>query len=145
MEVADQIVVINDGRIEQIGTPDELYDQPANDFVMRFVGPVTQLGDVLVRPHDLELYLTDPGDGRAATVARITRVGFEVRVELTVDGSAATTLATLTRTEALALRIDEDSTLWVRPTAGAPTVPVERLPHSGTPFHNGQNPATICV
>ena len=44
LEVADEIVVINDGRIEQIGSPDELYDEPANDFVMRFLGPVTQLG-----------------------------------------------------------------------------------------------------
>ena len=46
MEVADEIVVINDGRVEQVGTPDELYDQPANDFVMDFLGPVTQLGDI---------------------------------------------------------------------------------------------------
>ena len=61
LEVADEIVVINEGRIEQIGSPDELYDQPANDFVMRFLGPVTQLGDRLVRPHDLEL-LTGAGE-----------------------------------------------------------------------------------
>ena len=55
LEVADEIVVINDGRIEQVGTPDDLYDRPANDFVMRFLGPVTQLGPDLVRPHDLVL------------------------------------------------------------------------------------------
>src|SRR3712207_6497758 len=55
LEVADQIVVINDGRVEQIGTPDELYDQPANDFVMSFLGPVTTLGGLLVRPHDIDL------------------------------------------------------------------------------------------
>ena len=65
LEVADEIVVINDGRVEQIGSPDELYDQPANDFVMRFLGPVTQLGDRLVRPHDLQLH-TGPA-GRRAT------------------------------------------------------------------------------
>ena len=41
LEVADEIVVINDGRIEQIGTPDQLYDEPASDFVMSFLGPVT--------------------------------------------------------------------------------------------------------
>ena len=46
LEVADEIVVINDGRVEQIGSPDQLYDEPANDFVMRFLGPVTQLGAV---------------------------------------------------------------------------------------------------
>ena len=50
LEVADEIVVINEGRVEQIGTPDELYDEPANDFVMRFLGPVTQLGPDLIRP-----------------------------------------------------------------------------------------------
>src|SRR5512147_29157 len=52
MEVAEQIVVINDGRIEQAGTPDELYDEPANAFVMGFVGPVTRFGDAWVRPDD---------------------------------------------------------------------------------------------
>ena len=43
MEVADEIVVINEGRVEQIGTPDQLYDEPANDFVMGFLGEVTKL------------------------------------------------------------------------------------------------------
>ena len=43
LEVSDEIVVINDGRIEQVGTPDELYDKPVNDFVMSFLGPVTTL------------------------------------------------------------------------------------------------------
>ena len=84
LEVADEIVVINEGRVEQIGTPDELYDEPANDFVMRFLGPVTQLGDRLVRPHDLQLR-TRPAaeDGVPGQVTRIARVGFEVRVEVT--------------------------------------------------------------
>ena len=43
IEVADEIVVINEGRVEQVGTPDELYDEPANDFVMGFLGEVTNL------------------------------------------------------------------------------------------------------
>ncbi|MHB1140124.1 MAG: sulfate/molybdate ABC transporter ATP-binding protein, partial [Microthrixaceae bacterium] len=55
LEVADEIVVVNEGRVEQVGTPDQLYDEPANDFVMRFLGPITQLGERLVRPHDVEL------------------------------------------------------------------------------------------
>ena len=55
MEVADSIVVMADGKVEQVGTPDELYEKPANDFVMSFLGPVTTLGGALVRPHDLEL------------------------------------------------------------------------------------------
>ena len=61
LEVADEIVVINDGRIEQIGSPDELYDEPANDFVMRFLGPVTQLGADLVRPTTSSSRPRDPG------------------------------------------------------------------------------------
>ena len=55
LEVADEIVVINDGRIEQIGTPDQLYDEPANDFVMGFLGPVTTLDGALIRPHDIDV------------------------------------------------------------------------------------------
>ena len=55
MEVADEIVVIANGKVEQIGTPDQLYDEPANDFVMSFLGPVTKLGGLAVRPHDLEI------------------------------------------------------------------------------------------
>jgi sulfate/thiosulfate transport system ATP-binding protein len=90
LEVADEIVVINDGRIEQIGTPDELYDQPANDFVMNFLGPVTTFGGELVRPHDLHLSL-DPGQTAVAgTIERLTRVGHEVRAEVRVgDGTRA--------------------------------------------------------
>ena len=84
LEVADEIVVINDGRVEQIGSPDELYDEPANDFVMRFLGPVTQLGDQLVRPHDLQIHAGPAADGDVSgRVTRITRIGFEVRVEVT--------------------------------------------------------------
>ena len=55
LEVADEIVVINEGRVEQVGTPDQLYDEPANDFVMSFLGEVTHLGGVSLRPHDVEL------------------------------------------------------------------------------------------
>ena len=64
LEVADEIVVINDGRIEQIGTPDELYDEPANDFVMRFLGPVTQLGGVLAAARTTSRSTADPARRR---------------------------------------------------------------------------------
>ena len=53
--MADRIVVINQGRIEQIGPPHELYDHPSSEFVMSFLGPVTTLDGHLVRPHDLEI------------------------------------------------------------------------------------------
>jgi sulfate transport system ATP-binding protein len=82
MEVADEIVVINKGAVEQVGTPDQLYDEPANDFVMGFIGPTTRLGGRLVRPHDLELSnLPEPGSV-PATVVRIVRIGYEVRVDV---------------------------------------------------------------
>src|SRR5215207_9775455 len=101
LEVSDEIVVINDGRIEQVGSPDELYDEPANDFVMRFLGPVTQLGDQYVRPHDVEIHASEPGTvprgGFSGEVTRLLRVGFEVRVEVTTQDQVV--LVTRNRTE----------------------------------------------
>jgi len=121
LEVADEIVVINDGRIEQIGTPDQLYDEPANDFVMRFLGPVTQLGDQLVRPHDIEISVADPGGGApSGEVTRLVRVGFEMRVEVTTDDQVV--LVTRSRTEFQALGVAVGSRVWLRPVTGAPTV-----------------------
>src|SRR6187431_1114823 len=55
LEVADEIVVINEGRVEQVGTPDQLYDEPANDFVMGFLGEITTLHGHLIRPHDIHI------------------------------------------------------------------------------------------
>jgi sulfate transport system ATP-binding protein len=89
LEVADDIVVINAGRVEQTGSPDELYDAPANEFVMGFLGPVTRLNGALVRPHDLELRPFGTADGASGRIVRVTRVGFDVRVHVTVDGAAA--------------------------------------------------------
>jgi sulfate transport system ATP-binding protein len=119
LEVADTIVVINEGRVEQIGTPDELYDHPANDFVMRFLGPVTELGGQLVRPHDIELFAHDlGGDAASGRVERITRVGFEVRLEV-VTG-AGTVLVTQTRPQFYALGAEQGSTVWLRPVTPVP-------------------------
>jgi sulfate transport system ATP-binding protein len=82
MDVADSIAVLNEGRVEQVGTPLELYEHPANDFVMGFLGPVARLRGRLVRPHDLRVS-REPGDGAVpATVGRVAHLGFEVRVEL---------------------------------------------------------------
>jgi sulfate transport system ATP-binding protein len=122
LEVADEIVVINEGRVEQIGSPDQLYDEPANDFVMRFLGPVTQLGDQLVRPHDVALAPgADDPDAVAGRVARVVRVGFEVRVEVSTGEQVV--LATMTRTEFLRLGLDVGATVSVRAVPGAPVVP----------------------
>jgi sulfate/thiosulfate transport system ATP-binding protein len=81
IEVADSIVVLAGGVVEQTGSPQEIYDHPASPFVMRFLGPVTQLRGRLVRPHDIDISL-EPAPGRTpAVVTRVVRLGFEVRVE----------------------------------------------------------------
>jgi sulfate transport system ATP-binding protein len=85
MEVADTIVVMNEGRIEQIGTPSEIYDHPATPFVMRFVGEVNVLDSGFVRPHDLEL-LHEPHDSTIPVlVKRLIHLGKEVHAELLLD------------------------------------------------------------
>ncbi len=82
LEVSDEIVVINEGRVEQIGPPDELYDHPANDFVMGFLGDVTTVNGQRVRPHDVDISTTPILAGAAqGTISRVLRVGFQVRVE----------------------------------------------------------------
>jgi sulfate transport system ATP-binding protein len=87
MEVSDRIAVMNHGRIEQIGKPRDLYEHPANAFVMGFIGPVNRFGDAFVRPHDIEIALAPNGTTREATVQRVVHLGFEVRVELALrDG-----------------------------------------------------------
>src|SRR5260221_4672880 len=81
MDVAGQLVVMNEGRVEQSGTADDLYDHPANEFVMSFVGEVNRLGEHFVRPHDMEVVL-DPGERtEEAMVRRIVALGFEIPVE----------------------------------------------------------------
>jgi sulfate transport system ATP-binding protein len=130
LEVADEIVVINDGRIEQIGTPDQLYDEPANDFVMGFLGPVTTLAGRLIRPHDIEI--RDSGDrvgSVAGVVTRVVRVGFEVR--LTVDTDDGDVLVVLTRAEARAVGVAEGSRVWLLPERGAQTVPAMDVAAAG--------------
>jgi sulfate transport system ATP-binding protein len=113
MEVAEQIVVMNEGRIEQAGSPRELYESPRNEFVMTFIGPVNRLGDAFVRPHDIQL-LSEAGPGTTeALVQRIVHLGFEVRVELTLpDGREI--WAQLTREEAQELELAEGQILSVR-------------------------------
>ena len=121
LEVADQIVVINNGRIEQVGTPDELYDAPASEFVMSFLGPVTLLDGSLVRPHDIEVVTVPFPDAHAGRIVRTSRVGFEVRLEisLTSDQQAPPVLVTLTRAEATAKQLDEGQPVWIKVVAGA--------------------------
>jgi len=115
MEVAGQIVVINHGRVEQVGSPRELYDSPANEFVMSFVGPVNQIGDTYVRPRDLSLGLEPSGDSNEAMVERVVHLGFEVRVELVRDDGQHL-LVQLTQEEAQLLELERGLIVYVRPS-----------------------------
>ena len=113
LELADSIVVMNKGRVEQIAPPRELYDHPANEFVMSFVGPVNKLGDSWVRPHDIELRHEPNGSTQEAQVERIVRLGFETRVELVRDDGERL-YAQLTRDEADELELAQGDIVYVR-------------------------------
>ncbi|MEO9323029.1 sulfate ABC transporter ATP-binding protein [Nocardioides sp. C4-1] len=121
MEVSDEIVVINEGRVEQIGSPDELYDTPANPFVMGFLGEVTELDGSALRPHDVEISVEPGLGGIPGRVTRLLRVGFEVRVTVEADGGGEV-LVVLTRTHARALDLAEGRRVWLAPATGATTV-----------------------
>jgi sulfate transport system ATP-binding protein len=115
MEVAETVAVMNHGRIEQVAGPVELYERPANEFVMGFVGAVNRLGDAFVRPHDLELTLEPNGMTNEAMVVRLVQLGFEVRVELVRDDGEQLS-AQVTRDEAVALELTPGQIVYVRPT-----------------------------
>jgi sulfate/thiosulfate transport system ATP-binding protein len=119
MELADQIVVISHGRVEQAGTPAQLYDAPANDFVMNFIGPVTELDGRLIRPHDLQILVDPAPSSEQAVVDRIVRLGFEVRVELSL-GDGEQVSVQLARTEAEELELREGDIVHVRATDSEP-------------------------
>jgi sulfate/thiosulfate transport system ATP-binding protein len=114
MEVADEVVVMNRGRIEQVAGPRELYERPANEFVMSFVGQVNRFGDAYVRPHDLELTLEPNGTTQEAMIERIVHLGFEVRVELLREDGERVSLQ-LTRDEAERLELERGQIVFVRP------------------------------
>ena len=113
MEVSSQIAVLNRARVEQVGTPVELYEQPRTEFVMGFVGEATRLGDRWVRPHDLEIVL-DPAPGAIeAIVERITYLGSESRVELAA-GDGSPLAVQIPRDEIGVLELAERQIVWVR-------------------------------
>ena len=115
MDVAEQIVVMREGHVEQAGGPTDLYEHPETEFVMSFVGEVNRLGALFVRPHDVEIsHLRDPG-GEEAMIERIVRLGFEVRVEL-VLGDGDKLWAQLTKTQADELELAEGQIVYARPS-----------------------------
>ena len=115
MEVADRIVVMNHGRIEQVGGPRDLYEHPANAFVMGFVGQVTRLGEHFIRPHDIEVRLEPNGTTAEALVERLVHLGFEVRADLLL-GDGHRVWAQLSREDAEELELAQGQIVFVRPS-----------------------------
>ena len=130
MEVADRLAVINHGRLEQVGTPTDLYDHPANEFVLTFLGPATRLGGEWVRPHDLAVHRTEDAlPSRSAiegVVTRVTQLGFEVKVDVDL-AAGGDCWVQLSRGTAAALALEVGQRVWVA-RANAP-VP-DRSPSS---------------
>jgi sulfate transport system ATP-binding protein len=125
MEISDQIIVINDGRVEQAGTPDALYDRPANDFVMGFLGPVTRLGGELVRPHDIRVSKRQALGSERAVIDRLVSLGFETRVVATPAGGGEPVTVQLTRNQIHELDLKPGDTV--------------HLTASPTPVHAGDD------
>lgn len=130
MEVADRIVVMNKGRIEQVGTPAEIYDNPASAFVMSFIGPVNVLPstsrifagngfesphpEVFLRPQDVVIQTESDGTMVAARVSRIIHLGWEIQAELMLDDGQVVT-AHLTRDRFDELKLEPQQRVYVKP------------------------------
>ena len=130
MEVADEIVVMNKGKVEQVGTPAQIYDHPASAFVMSFIGPVNILPssakifqssgfesthpETFLRPQDIIIETVDNGTTVPATVSRIIHLGWEIQVELTLDDGQMMT-AHLTRERFDELKLEPQNKVYVKP------------------------------
>jgi sulfate transport system ATP-binding protein len=112
MELADQIVLMNDGKVEQVGGARDLYEQPENEFVMSFIGPVSHFGEELVRPHDIDVRREPNGSAERATVERVVHLGFEVRADLALEDGREVWVQ-MTRDEATALDLKEGAQVFV--------------------------------
>jgi sulfate transport system ATP-binding protein len=115
MDVADEVVVMNRGRVEQVAPPRDLYEEPANEFVMTFVGQAHRFDGTFVRPHDLEVTLQPNGSTREAMVERIVHLGFEVRIELVRDDGDHFSVQ-LTRDDAELLELAQGQIVYIKPT-----------------------------
>lgn len=130
MEVSDEIVVMNHGRVEQVGTPAELYDNPASPFVMGFIGPVNVLPSnapifqqagyeaqgphVFLRPHDIIIELHKAPNNAPATVLRIVHLGWEIQAEVMLEDGPRF-VAHLSREQFDRLQLQPDQQIYVRP------------------------------
>jgi sulfate transport system ATP-binding protein len=115
MEVADQVAVMSHGRIEQVGSPRSVYEEPANEFVMTFVGHAHRVGDGFVRPHDLEVTLEPNGSTTEVLIERVVHLGFDARLDL-VDGNGERLSVQMTRDHAELLELEPGQIVYVRPT-----------------------------
>jgi sulfate transport system ATP-binding protein len=148
MDVAGQLVVMNEGRVEQTGSADELYEHPANEFVMSFVGEVNRLGDDFVRPHDMEIVLDADDRTKEGLVQRIVTLGFEVRVELVLsDGTEV--WAQLTRAELQRLELREGQIAYLRSVqaksfnGSSPSDDGASTPHGSNDGGDAEVPAAV--
>lgn len=130
MEVADEIVVMNKGRVEQVGTPAEIYDNPATPFVMSFIGPVNVLSSqvdiilnkstispdekVFLRPHDIVITKNGDDHTSSAIVDRITHLGWEIRIELVLR-SGEILNSHLTREQFYQLQLEKGQRVYIKP------------------------------
>ncbi|MEN9518529.1 MAG: hypothetical protein RLZZ381_1117 [Cyanobacteriota bacterium] len=130
MAVADKIVVMNHGKIEQIGTPAEVYEHPANPFVMSFVGEVNVLSNtspifdraneanpatrLFVRPHDFEVFATPQRNSVLAKVQRIIHLGWQVQLELILGDRSSLTVH-LNREEFARLDLTTEQNVYLEP------------------------------
>ncbi len=130
MEVADKIVIMNKGRIEQVGTPAEIYNRPNNAFVMGFIGPVNILPSssnifqnyrlaatnpqMFLRPQDIAIETGSSTSTVAAKVNRVTHLGSEIQAELTLDDGQAI-VAHLTRERFDELQLEPQQQVFVKP------------------------------
>jgi len=130
MEVSDEIVVMNKGRVEQVGSPAEIYDQPASAFVMSFIGPVNVLPSssrlfqdnrfdtsnpqVFLRPHDVVIDTHYEGSRTNAKVSRVVHLGWEIEVQLKLD-DAHEVKAILTREQFNQLNLKPEQRVYVKP------------------------------
>ena len=112
MEIADQIVLMNEGRVEQVGGARDLYERPANKFVMTFIGPVSSFGEELVRPHDIEVRREPNSAAERATVERVVHLGFEVRADLALEDGREVWVQ-MTKAEADELDLERGNQVFV--------------------------------
>ncbi|HMO44719.1 MAG TPA: sulfate ABC transporter ATP-binding protein [Rubrivivax sp.] len=122
MEVADRIVVMNHGAIEQQGTPDQVYDHPASPFVLQFLGDVNlfhgRLGagghgpggveaeadTVYVRPHELDIVAGPEPGTLPVTLSQVLTVGAQTRIEFKRDDDGSYVDVEMPRSEFAPLR-----------------------------------------